>query len=436
LCTAVASGLAALMTGGLGMTSPPPPAPAPPVGQSWVADLGTGNGMNVAYRGGVLNLTAKSGLLTLPAQHLHTRVSRINPALAARTPPGSVVEVDVRGLMADGLWSEWLPTTASNPASLPGPSDLVQVRVLLAGDLAGRPARPTVRALRLTGQLMPNLRIAAPPGDPAAYQVIATREGLVDGRTANGHRIQPHDLFVALPSHRALADTDGSEYTVKVCSRAGFCAWAPVWDIGPWNTTDDYWSLGREQFTDLPTGTPEAQAAFRDGANGGRDGSGRKVTNAAGIDLSDGVYNDVLGLSGNAQVNVSYLWTGNIPLSTVSAKADPEQNEDKPAASSDNPTGDPTDSSTSNPTGTQSGNPASFASLSTGQPSTTPDSLVREHSVTVRTAPDVSSPPAGLAADRAGVPVRCQTSNGWLRIDPDAYLPAVTVSLATPVRPC
>jgi hypothetical protein len=296
--------------------------------------------------------------------------------------------------------------------------------VLLAGDLAGRPARPTVRALRLTGQLAPNLRISAPPGDPAAYQVIATREGLVDGRTANGHRIQPHDLFVALPSHRALADTDGSEYTVKVCSRAGFCAWAPVWDIGPWNTTDDYWGPGREQFTDLPTGTPQAQAAFRDGANGGRDGSGRKVTNAAGIDLSDGVYDDVLGLSGNAQVNVSYLWTGNVPLSTVTAKADTGQNEIKPPDDSGGPTSGP------------AGGTASFASLSTGQPATLPDSLVREHSVTVRTEPDASSAPAGLAADQAGVPVRCETSNGWLRIDPDAYLPAVTVSLATPVRPC
>jgi hypothetical protein len=61
---------------------------------------------------------------------------------------------------------------------------------------------------------------------------------------------------------------------------------------------------------------------------------------------------------------------------------------------------------------------------------------VHKGTVVVRTAPDPSSQPAGVAADRAGVPVKCETPNGWLRIDPDAYLPVTAVSLTTAPRPC
>jgi hypothetical protein len=28
---------------------------------------------------------------------------------------------------------------------------------------------------------------------------------------------------------------------VRVCATSGRCEWAPVWDVGPWNITDDYW---------------------------------------------------------------------------------------------------------------------------------------------------------------------------------------------------
>ena len=39
----------------------------------------------------------------------------------------------------------------------------------------------------------------------------------------------------------------------------------PVMDVGPWNTKDDWWhDTLREQFRDLPRGTPQALAAFRD----------------------------------------------------------------------------------------------------------------------------------------------------------------------------
>src|ERR1700712_2909307 len=95
------------------------------------------------------------------------------------------------------------------------------------------------------------------------YKIFATREGLVGGTTANGHKIVPKDLFVALPSRRSLSPRNTSDYAVKVCVPNGRCAFAPVWDVGPWNTRDDYWNpkSRRQSWRDLPQGMPEAEAA-------------------------------------------------------------------------------------------------------------------------------------------------------------------------------
>jgi len=82
-----------------------------------------------------------------------------------------------------------------------------------------------------------------------------------------------------------------------------------VLDVGPWNTHDDYWNTCRENFGDLPQGTPEAQAAYTDDYHAGTDSHGRRVRNPAGIDLADGTFAD-LGLSGNAWVSVRFDWTG------------------------------------------------------------------------------------------------------------------------------
>lgn len=146
---------------------------------------------------------------------------------------------------------------------------------------------------------------------PKTFRVFATREGLVGRTTANGHVITPRDHFVALPSRRALSPRGSSAFSVRVCADNGRCETAPVWDVGPWNTQDDYWNppATRQNWKDLPQGKPEAQAAFENGYNGGRDQFGRRVTNPAGIDLADGTFRDGLGLANNAWVNVTYLWT-------------------------------------------------------------------------------------------------------------------------------
>jgi hypothetical protein len=146
------------------------------------------------------------------------------------------------------------------------------------------------------------------------YTVYATREGLVGGTTANGHVIQPNDHFVALPSRQALSPNGSHQYSVRVLNpRTGQSEVAPVWDIGPWNVNDDYWSPSsqREAWRDLPQGTPEAQAAYHKGYNGGRDGSGRHVPNPAGIDLADGTF-AAIGISDNGFIEVTFLWTADV----------------------------------------------------------------------------------------------------------------------------
>nr|WP_232327940.1 hypothetical protein [Kibdelosporangium sp. MJ126-NF4] len=207
--------------------------------------------------------------------------------------PGA--QVDVRAQLPDGEWTEWTDT-----GQLDVPSRTVQVRLVVA-------ARSEVRSARL--------RLRHDPATPKAstraltYRVYATREGLVGGKTANGHIIAQRDHFAALPSRRGLSPKNSGTYTVRVCAANGRCAWAPVWDVGPWNTRDDYWNHPRQEWQDLPQGTPQAQAAFQNDYNAGRDQFGRDVRNPAGIDLGDGTFWDGLKLTGNAWVTVTYLWT-------------------------------------------------------------------------------------------------------------------------------
>jgi LysM repeat protein len=90
---------------------------------------------------------------------------------------------------------------------------------------------------------------------------------------------------------------------------------AEVWESGPWNVEDNYWSSTsdpqpRRMFADLAVGMPEAQAAYFNGYNGGVDQYGRKVTAPFGIDLARKVSIDIgLKPGNNDWINVSYMWT-------------------------------------------------------------------------------------------------------------------------------
>ncbi|HEV7829503.1 MAG TPA: hypothetical protein VGP04_11765 [Pseudonocardiaceae bacterium] len=320
------------------------------------------------------------GMLLTAVQPLATFSSQVAAEIVAEQPAGSVVAVDVRGTRGDGSWTEWMATGPQAPAMLGAAVTAVQSRLLLRGGQDG--ASPVVRSVRLTAR--PGVQLlAARPRNPPGYRVFATREGLVGATTANGHVIHERDHFVALPSRRGLAPRESGDYTVKICAANGRCEWAPVWDVGPWNTTDDYWnpSDSRQTWPDLPQGRPQAQAAYEDKYHDGRDQFGRQVHNPAGIDLADGTFWDGLGLRDNGWVTVTYLWV-------------------------------------------DGGSPA----------------IVRLPLLPVRSGPGEKYPVVGLAAQRARVMVECAvtgqlvagsqgSTDRWLRIGPKQFIPAAHVGL-------
>lgn len=290
-------------------------APAP-----WSLDLsGTSADVNVITHADSVRLadprlpqlagSHSTGAVVTSPHQLPDPVRALAARIDADLPAGSSVQVDVRE-QEHGRWSEWVPAGSA----LPGPATVVQARVtLIAGTGA---ANPTVRSVQLVPAAVTDAAAPPTPAELVRSRVFATREGLVGGTTANGHVIGSRDHFVALPSRRGLATKDTGDYTVRLCADNGRCEWAPVWDVGPWNTTDDYWnpSSVRESWKDLPQGKPQAQAAYEDSYNGGRDGFDRAVSNPAGIDLGDGVFWDGLELTTNSWVDVAYLWTDPAPV--------------------------------------------------------------------------------------------------------------------------
>ena len=285
----------------------------------WAEDLARvqPSAFNVAWTGKALTVedgrvhastshdTRGYGQDVLPAHSLAKPANEVAVTLTAARPAGSEAQVDVRGLALDGKWTQWVPAAATGETRLAVSVTKVQARLTLRDSAQG--VAPTISSLTMSGDAATN---AAPRLTPmsVSYQVYATREGLVGGTTANGHVIQPSDHFVALPSGSALSPNGSGDYSVQVCGPST-CETAPVWDIGPWNTHDDYWDANRAEFTDLPQGEPEAQAAYQNGYNGGHDEFGRTVSNPAGIDLADGTFYTI-GLNDNGWVTVTYLWTG------------------------------------------------------------------------------------------------------------------------------
>lgn len=224
-------------------------------------------------------------------------------ATDAEVPPGADLRVEARGAV-DGRWTDW--TTAEGARGLQGARAL-QVRVTLLAAPNG--ASPRVRAVwgRTRPDQAPGVAQAQTIFGPPTVTVWATRIGLVGQATANGHVVQEHDHFVALPSPRVLNTLNRRDYVVRIEYR-GRTVEAPVWDIGPWNIRDDYWNPNREDFKDLPRWKSEAEAAFFDGYRGGYDGYGRYVTVPPSIDLADGTFLDDLQMGPNDWVRVTYLW--------------------------------------------------------------------------------------------------------------------------------
>jgi hypothetical protein len=322
--------LGALAAASVGMnTGTGSPASAATVagsGLSWRVELDPAKGQqsNVSRVGNALTLrggvrmraaadggTSARGTYLAPEIATGRQVGAVRVQRSSQVPAGAEVAVDVRGRDGRGPWTQWREPDPSGVVRLPRPVSVLQTRLTLLGSSDGRV--PTVSALSLRSIALPAesaAPAAAAAAKPKTYTVFATREGLVGSTTANGHVIRRRDHFVALPSRRMLASAGGREYRVKVCHKTR-CETVPVWDVGPWNTKDDYWnpSSVRQMWKDLPQGRPEARAAYRFGYNRGRDQFGRKIANSAGIDLADGTFWDALRMVDNDWVTVTFLTT-------------------------------------------------------------------------------------------------------------------------------
>jgi len=319
---------------------------APGAGSTNVATDGPvrlGSGDNRAASAGS---TLRTGFAVY-SHRLATPANAFTATVRSSVPAGAELAIDVRGRAlsdgpgrtsgsgpgraadgeprpAAGQWTEWVEIQPNVPGVLPAEATDIEVRAMLTAPEGVE--SPTLTALSVLPATVPGGR--APTGTVTAtglaYPVFATREGLVGGTTANGHKITPRDHFVALPSRRGLSGRSGGEYSVRVCAANGRCAWAPIWDVGPWNTRDDYWAEPgvRQEWHDLPQGKPASQAAYQDGYNNGKDQFGRRVANPAGIDLADGTFWDGLKLKNNSWVTVTYQWTSTHPAGYVRTPGD------------------------------------------------------------------------------------------------------------------
>jgi hypothetical protein len=257
---------------------------------------------------------AQFGLFISPAQQLSSPARALRVDYDALVPSGTALRLDVRMSEDGSQWSSWEPDIADGSiVQFSQAGQFAQYRLTLLGSAQ---TSPKVRQIDLSAVRDGGIPLAfAQDAEQIAptYKIHATRMGMIGGRTANGHRIVPRDHFVSLPSWRSLSSKGGHEYQVRITYN-GRSSVAPVWDVGPWNVSDNYWDVERQKYKDLARGYPEDHAAYFDGYNGGWAEKG-KVSFPTAIDVGDGVWWDDLGIKGDrAIVEVTFLWLGEDPL--------------------------------------------------------------------------------------------------------------------------
>lgn len=237
---------------------------------------------------------------------------RVQARWRASVPAEAEVRLDVR-IAKGSRWSDWTLNVADGAVIT---FDRVGQQVQYRLTLLARLHAPRVQSVSLQPlPLSAEDRVRSIQEDSLAptYRIRATRMGLVGERTANGHIIKPNDWFVSLPSFRSLSSKGGGEYMARL-SYKGKSVVVPVWEVGPWNTRDDYWNVNRERFADLPVGWPEDHAAYFDGYNGGRAEKGR-VRFPTAADVGDGAW-VALGIPFNDEqeaLDITFLWQGRDP---------------------------------------------------------------------------------------------------------------------------
>jgi N-acetylmuramoyl-L-alanine amidase len=129
---------------------------------------------------------------------------------------------------------------------------------------------------------------------PRQRDIVATVFGGADDYNVSAydeHKVlNDKDLYVALPDR-----FDGERPKVRVTNRANSkSAVAEIWDVGPWNIADPYWTVGARPMAETcyDNGTP-----LPSGPN-----AGRVPSNGAGIDLSPALAN-AIGIEGKGYVH-------------------------------------------------------------------------------------------------------------------------------------
>lgn len=245
----------------------------------------------------------RAGILTTRPFDAGSPVAAAITSVEADVPEGTGLQVEVRGSSNGVEWTSWHTPGTDWGVIFAWPVRFVQHRLTLLGD----DGSPELAGLTLSFRPTTSQARALQARTNPTVKVFASREGLIGRATANGHTIEASDRFVALPSKRVLNPRGKQDYRVRV-SYQNRTVEAPVWDVGPWNTRDNYWDQDRETFTDLPRFVPQAYAAWADNHNGGRDLSGRWVSFPSALDISDALFVDELKMRTSSWVDVTFLW--------------------------------------------------------------------------------------------------------------------------------
>ncbi|HEV2106993.1 MAG TPA: M23 family metallopeptidase, partial [Thermomicrobiales bacterium] len=300
-------------------------------------------------------------------------VFTVTPSLQ-RTPyrgtPGTAVTVTVKGFGAyesvrlswDTASGAYLGAAQTNAAG----TGTTTIRIPQASegwhDYVGTGSRTGARGYGAINVLSP-----APVGGgggssgggqivgPGSYRITATREGLVGGTTSSGHVIVADDHFVSLPACTAtscpwltpgvrhqlwgLRVECGSRCYVRVTNVAnGACSVAPIYDVGPWFTNDDWWNPTSARILNNLATTENILRQGYTGADAARDGldvgygqapsgigisnKGYEVGNRASLDIADGTWVDLgiamgAGIAPNGIIATMLWQSGEDPLTAA-----------------------------------------------------------------------------------------------------------------------
>ena len=406
-----------------------------------------GGGETLAARGDASGAAAQAPLAILPSLER-------SPAAG---PPGAQIEVGLRGFAANEQvalhWNDGPPLVTALthgdgaarirvaiPQADPGVGALVAIGETSdarASAIFQIDAAPTADAADATPAApdRPTIGADTTVGD-GSFAVTAALTGTVGAATASDHPIVAGDRFASLPicvttscpwldpgvNHPlwGVRVECGAACAVRVTDpTSGRCAVAPVLDVGPWFSDDDWWEPAPRRRINrlagavysLATGYAAAAAA-RDGydvgfgrsANGvGISDRGYDVGDGAALGLAAGSWAD-LGLPPDqtvAPITATLLWISGEDPATAAATCE--------AANAALPAPDPADPPPAPAATPVPATPAPAAADATVDPAPTmaPDPRARDDSGSP------SSPVASAVVDPSpATPAATQTSNG------------------------